>query len=261
MEWFFKKPIIGMLHLPALPGSPGYQNNFQESWSRIQEDASALLQGGVDGLMVENYFDLPFYPDSVPPVTVAHLAVVARKLKNEFQAPLGINVLRNDGVSALAIAKAVGAQFIRLNILTGSRLTDQGIISGKAHEILRYRKRIDAQSVKIFADICVKYSTALTERSVEAEVEETLHRSGADGLIVSGEATGKTVDRERLETVKKLSPEVPVWVGSGASEENIEELSQWADGFIIGSAFKKDLASPIEKEKVEILIKKVRQLP
>lgn len=260
MNFQNKKPILGMLHLGALPGSSNYQNRFEEICSRTFFDAEALLEGGVDGLVLENYFDLPFYPDTVPSVTVSHLAVIARKLKNNFKVPLGINVLRNDGMAALAIAKAVGAEWVRVNILTGARLTDQGIVSGKAHEILRYRKKIGADSVKIFADVSVKYSSSLSERTLEAEVEETLHRSGADGLIVSGEATGKPVDVERLKTVKKISSNTPVWLGSGVNEKNIEELTQWADGFIIGSAFKKELSAPVEKEKVEQIVKKARGL-
>lgn len=255
-----KKPIIGMLHLPALPGSPGYQGNWKRVVSFALEDAKSLHEGGVDALMLENYWDLPFYPDEVPQETVAHMAMIARCVRSEYQLPLGINVLRNDGVSALSIAQAVGADFIRINILTGARLTDQGIIEGKAHQLLRHRKRIGAEKVKIFADIAVKYSTPLTERTLKAEVEETLHRSGSDGLIVSGEATGKAVDLEVLQTVKELSKDTPVLVGSGVSLENIEVLFPWADGFIVGSSFKPDLESPIEKAKVKKFIDAMKRM-
>jgi len=260
MNFQNKKPIHGMIHLGALPGSPQYEMVIEQVWSRAIADAEALVQGGVDGLVIENYFDLPFFPDSVPAATVAHLAVIAKKIKNRFKVPLGINVLRNDPVSALGIAKATAADWVRVNILTGARLTDQGIVSGNAHEVLRFRRKIDAGAVKIFADVEVKYSSSLSERTLEAEVEETLHRSGADGLIVSGEATGKSVDRERLQRVKRLSPQGPVWLGSGVNAENIQELSQWADGFIIGSAFKKELSAPIEKQRVEQIVEKLKGL-
>ncbi|NBT58667.1 phosphorybosylanthranilate isomerase, partial [bacterium] len=160
---------------------------------------------------------------------------------------------------ALAIAKAAEADFIRVNILTGARLTDQGIIEGRAHEVLRFRKRIGAEHVKIFADISVKYSSALSERTLEAEVEETLHRSGADGLIVSGAGTGKPVDLERLKAVKKISQKQPVWLGSGVSTENIDQLSPFADGFIVGSSLKPSLEAPIEEKRVKELVERLRR--
>ena len=182
---------------------------------------------------------------------------MARELKKQFKLPLGINVLRNDGIGAIAVAHAAGADFVRVNILTGARLTDQGIISGNAHEILRFRKKIGASSVRIFADIAVKYSSPLTERTLKNEVEETLHRSGADGLIVSGEGTGKPVDIEKLKEVKKMSQSVPVWIGSGTTGENILELAPYADGFIIGSAFKSSLEAPINSKWVRQIVQKL----
>ena len=253
------KPIIGMLHAPALPGSSSYQDNLERVRSFLFRDAENLVRGGVHALMIENYWDLPFYPDSVPEVTVAHLSALARTIRNNFPVPLGINVLRNDGISALAIAHASGAHFVRINILTGARLTDQGIIEGKAHEVLRYRKKIGATSVKIFADIAVKYSSALTDRTLRNEVEETVHRSGADGLIVSGEATGKPVDIDRVREVKGLSEGKPVWVGSGTTQENILEIEPHADGFIVGTAFKPSIEAPIELKRVKALVEKLEK--
>jgi len=252
------KPIIGMLHAPALPGSPSYEGNLDSIRGFILKDAESLVNGGVQALMLENYGDLPFYPDSVPDITIAHLAAIARMIRKQFSIPLGINVLRNDGISALAIAHASGAQFVRINILTGARLTDQGIISGRAHEILRFRKKIGATSVKIFADVAVKYSTALTDRTIRNEVEETVHRSGADGLIVSGEGTGKPVDIDRVREVKSLSEGKPVWIGSGTTLENILDVEPHADGFIVGSAFKPSLEAPIDPKRVRALVETFR---
>ena len=251
------KPIIGMLHAPPLPGSPSYQGNLDVIRTFLLKDAETLVHGGVHALMLENYGDLPFYPDSVPDVTVAHLSALARAIRRSFPVPLGINVLRNDGISALAIAHASGAQFVRINILTGARLTDQGIIEGKAHEILRYRRKIGATSVKIFSDISVKYSSSLTDRTIRNEVEETVHRSGADGLIVSGEATGKPVDIDRVREVKGLSEGKPVWVGSGTSPENILDIEPHVDGFIVGTAFKSSIEAPIDSRRVKALVEKL----
>jgi len=251
--------MIGMLHAPALAGSPSYQGGWNKVLPFILKDAESLTRGGVDALMIENYGDLPFFPDCVPPETVAQLAVLARTVKKTFKLPLGINVLRNDGSAALAIAKASGADFIRVNILTGARLTDQGIIQGKAHELMRFRKKIDASHIQVFADVAVKYSSSLSERTLEAEVEETLHRSGADGLIVSGAGTGKPVDLERLKTVKKMASSTPVWIGSGVTVENIDELSPFADGFIVGSSLKPSLEAPIEEQRVKKLVERLRR--
>ncbi len=250
-----KKPVIGMLHAPALLGSPKYQKNRKAVVDFVLKDAETLLGGKVNGLLLENYWDMPFFPEEVPPETVAHLSLLARAIKNTFRAPLGINVLRNDARSALAIAKASGAEFIRVNILTGARLTDQGIIEGKAHEVFRYREQIGASGIKIFADIEVKSSWALANRTAEEEVSDTLKRAGADGLIVSGMSTGKPVDLKHLQLVKSLSPKTPVWIGSGVDQKNIKKLSHWADGFVVGSSLKPQIESPIEKNRVIELMK------
>jgi len=250
-----EKPVIGMLHAPALLGSPKYQKNRKAILDFVLKDAQTLHEGKVDGLLLENYGDMPFFSGKVPCETVAHLSLLARAVKNTFSIPLGINVLRNDAKSALAIAKVAGAQFIRVNILTGARLTDQGIIEGKAHEVFRYREQIGASHIKIFADISVKSSWSLANRTVEEEVSDTLKRAGADGLIVSGMSTGRPVDLKHLELVKSLSPKTPVWVGSGVDEKNIKTLSQWADGFIVGSSLKPQIESPVEESRVIELMK------
>src|SRR5262245_22264078 len=129
--------IIGMLHVPALPGSPQSRLKFSAILTWVLKDADALAAGAVDALLLENFGDVPFYPRRVPPHTVAFMTAIARELKRTFELPLGINVLRNDAESAIAIASAVPADFIRVNIHTGARVTDQGIIEGTAHETLR----------------------------------------------------------------------------------------------------------------------------
>jgi len=253
------KPVIGMLHAPALLGSPHFKNDLKKIVDFVLHDAETLARSKVDGLLIENYGDKPFFPNEVPQETVAHLSTLAREVKNRFSLPLGINVLRNDAKSALAIALASGAEFIRVNILTGARLTDQGILEGKAHEIFRYREQIGASHIKIFADISVKSSWALANRSIEEEVSDTLHRAGANGVIVSGMSTGKPVDLQQLQTVKNNSGPLPVWIGSGVTPENIGELSQWADGFIVGSSLKPNLEAPIEGARVRKLIEALQR--
>ena len=245
------KPVIGMLHVPALPGSPANALTFEEVRAWVLEDAGALVSGGVHGLMLENFGDVPFYPGRVPPHTVAFLAVLAAEVKARFALPLGINVLRNDGTSAMAVAAATGAAFIRVNVFTGARLTDQGIIQGAAHRLLRYR-RLLASAVLVLADVAVKHSAPLAARTLEEEVEETIGRGLADGIIVSGAATGKETRPEDLRAAKAAAGAAPVFAGSGADPGNVASLLAHADGIIAGTALKRDgrTTNPVDPARV-----------
>ena len=245
------KPIIGMLHAPALPGSPG--GRFTQRLAirdAVLLDAAALVEGGVHALMLENFGDAPFASGRVPAETVAAMTWLAGEIRNKFDVPLGINVLRNDGRSALAIAAAVGARFLRVNILSGARVTDQGVIEGIAHDLLRDRDRLGAD-VAIFADVDVKHSAPLVRRSLAEEVPELLERGGAEALIVTGTATGAAADPGLLAEVRSLAKPHPVFVGSGVTAENVHAFRD-ADGFIIGTAFKREgrVSDPVDAERV-----------
>jgi uncharacterized protein len=247
-EWStVAKPVIGMLHVPPLPGAPRFTGDLKTLADHVYRDADALAEGGVHGLMLENYGDLPFYPDRVPAWVVAHLTALASEVRRQFpQHPLGINVLRNDGRSALAVAHAAGAQFIRVNVLCGARVADQGILRGIAHELLRERALLRAQLViRIFADVDVKHSAPLAPRPLEDEVADTLHRGLADALIVSGSGTGRATDPGHVAAARAAAGgKAPVFVGSGVTARSMPEYLDHADGFIIGSAFKRD-ADPL----------------
>jgi len=247
-----KKPVIGMLHLPPLPLATNYANNLANLRDATLRDADALTTGGVHGLMLENFGDTPFYPGRVPVAVVVHMTAIAIEIKQRFpQLPLGINVLRNDGQSALAIAHAADAQFIRVNILCGARVTDQGLIQGIAHDLLRERTQLNATHIRIFADVDVKHSAPLAQRPIADEVDDTLHRGHADALIVSGAGTGKPTDPSKLSAVKSAAGAAPVFIGSGVTAETIPLLMQ-ADGFIVGTAFKRDgnPSNPVELDRV-----------
>jgi uncharacterized protein len=210
----------------------------------------------VHGLMLENFGDTPFFPGRVPPYVVAHLTAIAVEIRRRFSLPLGINVLRNDGLSALAVAHASGAEFIRVNILSGARLTDQGIIQGIAHNLLRERKLLGAERVRIFADVNVKHSTPLGDRPLAEEVADTIQRGGADAVIVSGHGTGQPTDEVELHQVHKAAGDTPVLVGSGVCSQTVDQLSKFADGYIVGSAIKQDglVTGPIDLVRVRELI-------
>src|SRR5437016_3410989 len=126
--------IIGMLHAPALPGSPRNELSLKAIVDWVLTDADALARGGVDAFMLENFGDLPFYPRRVPAHTISFMTTIGLEVKRGFKQPLGINVLRNDAESALAVAAAVSSEFIRVNIHSGARVTDQGLIEGRAHD-------------------------------------------------------------------------------------------------------------------------------
>src|SRR5256885_841159 len=174
------KIVIGMLHLPALPGAPMYSQSVASIREGLIRDAQILAEGGVHGLMMENFGDVPFYPDRVPAHVIAQMTALACEVRRKVDLPLGINVLRNDGRGALAVAHACGASFIRVNVLCGARVADQGLIQGIAHELLRERALLDAASIKIFADVDVKHSVALAERALEDEVDDLIKRALAD---------------------------------------------------------------------------------
>jgi membrane complex biogenesis BtpA family protein len=251
------KPIVGVIHLSPLIGSPQSTQPLREIRARALSDAGTLIDNGIDGVIVENYGDVPFYPASVEPHTVAALTLVANEIRERHpQTPIGLNVLRNDAKSAMAIATVTDANFIRVNVHTGGMLTDQGIIQGNAHETLRYRAILKSE-VKIFADIAVKHAVPLAPIDIRASAEDTYHRGLADTLIVTGTATGKSTDLGQLKTVKSTVPQASVFAGSGVTIDNLAEVLQYADGVIVGTSIKRDgvTTNGVDANRVSALIK------
>ncbi len=248
---FPTKPIIGMIHLEALPGSPAYAGNMRNVVKSALRDAETLEQGGVDGLMIENFFDAPFYKDQVMPETVAAMTAIITLIRQQTQLPLGVNVLRNDGLSAIAIATACECQFIRVNVLTWAMLTDQGIIEGKSAQIVRYRRQLLSDAL-IFADCLVKHAVPLAPQSMELVAMDTWERGGADALVVSGVATGKETDFEDVVAARQGAPNAPILVGSGVKPDSLEKLLSVADGVIVGTYFKEHgrVENPVDASRV-----------
>jgi uncharacterized protein len=256
-------PVLGMVHLASLPGAPGYDptsDDRAEIRARALEDARRLESGGIDGIVVENFGDAPFYPEDVPPHVVAELAAIATELTGAVDVPVGINVLRNDAAAALSVAAAAGADFIRVNVHVGTAATDQGVLEGRAHETLRLRDRIDAD-VAILADVHVKHATPVGDVDLRQATLETVERGRANGVIVSGPGTGAetaTGDTERVvETVSEHALDVPVFVGSGVTSETIDDcLAAGADGAIVGTALKEGevTTNPVSRERVAALV-------
>jgi len=231
-------PIIGVVHLLPLPASANWGGDLQAVIDRAEQEATALASGGVDAILIENFFDVPFAKDQADPATVSAMSLIVHRLMGMVTLPVGINVLRNDAHSALAIATCVGAQFIRVNILTGVMATDQGLIEGRAHALLRYRRELGSP-VKILADVLVKHAHPLSTPNLPIAVHDTIERGLADGIVLSGWATGQPPSVEDLELAKVAAGSTPVFVGSGATWGNVATLMKVADGVIVSSSLKR----------------------
>jgi len=253
------RPVVGMVHLPPLPGSPRFESR-EAVRSRARSDASALVEGGVDGLVIENYGDFPAHPEDVPEHTVAEMTAVAEGVLEALDCPVGVNVLRNDPLAALSVAAAVGADFVRVNVHDGVAVTDQGFLEGRAHETLRLRERIDARDVAILADAAVKHADGLRDRSLATEIEDLVCRGLADGIVVSGPGTGRDTPIERIReaasAIEDLDADPPLFVGSGVDPDSVEDVLEVADGVIVGTSLKEDgvTEAPVDPGRVRALV-------
>jgi membrane complex biogenesis BtpA family protein len=241
--------LVGVLHLPALPGSPRFAGDLAAISGAAGVEAAALEAAGFDGVIVENFGDAPFFPGRVDAVTVA--AMTACALAVRAAAPglaLGINVLRNDAESALAIAACSGAALVRVNVHSGARVTDQGVVEGRAHATLRLRRALDAGHVRLLCDVDVKHSAPLAARPIEEEAEEVAARGLADAVLVTGTGTGRGVATADLERVVR-AVHVPVLVASGATAETLPSLRA-AHGVIVGTALRRSgrAGDPVDAE-------------
>ena len=277
-----EKPVVGMVHLGPLPGAPKFDGDFDAVRDAALRDARRLESGGADALLVENFGDAPFYPDDVPKHVVASMTRVATEIRGEIDLPIGVNVLRNDAEAALSVAAAVDAHFVRVNVHSGARVTDQGIVEGQAHDTVRLRERLGAD-VAILADVDVKHSAPLArreaprrtsgeqtdprvaDRPLDAEaVAEPIERGLADALVVSGAGTGHAVDATQLAAAVAARDEAgldaPVFVGSGATPENVADLLEAADGVVVGTALKEggETTNPVSEERVAALVAAAR---
>ena len=255
-------PVIGVVHLFPLPTSARWKGKLKEVIARAEQEATALAAGGVDGIIIENFFDAPFSKDSVDPAVVSAMTLIVDGLKNMVMLPIGINVLRNDARSAMAIATCTDVQFIRVNVLTGVMATDQGLIEGKAHQLLKYRRELGSQ-VAILADVLVKHARPLGTPNLTTAVKDTIERGLADGVILSGWATGSPPTQEDLELASAAAGDTPVFIGSGANWENIPQLMQAADGVIVSSSLKRGgkISETIDPIRVSQFVEAAKSVP
>jgi len=248
------KLLLGVVHLKALPGSPGWRGDLDAVIEHAIADARAYERGGAHGLFIENFCDAPFTKGDVPPETVAAMAVAGRAVAEAVKIPTGFNVLRNDACSALALCAACNGSFIRVNVLTGAMLTDQGMIEGNAYEVMRCRAQL-CPGVQVFADVHVKHAVPLGDWSLEDAARDTLERGLADALIVSGQGTGLPTDPGDVERVRRVLPSAKILLGSGVNLKNISTYLPLADGFIVGTSLKigGKLSNPVDPKRVAAL--------
>lgn len=250
------RPVVGMVHLAPLPGAPGYQGDMARVLERAAADADVLAAAGMDGILVENFGDVPFYPGPVRPETVAALACAVTRVRAVAGTlPVGVNVLRNDPRGALAVAAATGAAFIRVNVHAGTMWTDQGPIVGSAPDTIRARDVL-APACAVLADVHVKHAVPPAGEDLCEAASNTWHRALADALVVSGSGTGSPTDPDRLQRVARAVPEAPVWVGSGVSPDTLADLWPNADGFIVGSWIEEggQAGAPVDPSRARQLV-------
>lgn len=254
--------LFGVLHLLPLPGAPRPGPGLEAVVARAVADAAVLAAAGFDGCVVENLGDAPFAAGRVSPHVGPMMTAVALAVRARFPAlALGINVLRNDGLTALGVAAAVGATFIRVNVLSGAAWTDQGLIEGEAHALLRARRELGLDgALAIAADVLVKHAVPAGERDIGVVAEETFGRGGADRLIVTGRATGAPTDLADVDRVRAAVPAAEVWIGSGLSVATAPALRGRCHGAIVGSALHEGgvLTAPLSLARAEALVAAAR---
>lgn len=242
-----------MIHLEPLPGAPGYGGSMDAILDRARTDTEALAAAGFDGIMVENFGDAPFFADDAPKVTIAAMTRAVAEVA-AIGLPTGVNVLRNDGLGALAVAAATGARFIRINVLSGTMYTDQGPIVGSAALVARAKRELCPETA-IMADVFVKHATPPAGLTLVDATNDLVERAGADAVIVSGAGTGAATSLDDLKAVADRS-HLPVFVGSGATAATIRDILAIGDGAIVGSDTKIDgiATNPVDPERAAAVV-------
>jgi uncharacterized protein len=257
-----EKIVVGVVHSKPLPSSPHYGGESMEKVYRFAvEEGLRYAEGGVDGLIVENHWDIPFAkPEDIGFETAAAMATMVDRVSREVGIPLGVNVLANGVECALAVAKSTDAVFVRANQWVNAYVANEGFVEGAASKATRYRAMIRAEDVRVFADVHVKHGShaIVADRSLEEQTRD-VEFFDADVLIATGQRTGGEPDLRQLEVIKEVA-DLPVLVGSGVTEGNAERILSIADGAIVASSLKEDgnWWSPVSIDRVKRLMEVVK---
>ena len=255
------KPVVGVIHVGALPGTPRGSQSVAELLKHAKEEARVYRECGLDGVIIENMHDVPYLKGEVGPEIVAAMTAIGVEVKNEFQSPVGIQILAGANIEAMAVAHAAGLDFIRAEGFAYAHVADEGLIEASAAKLLRFRKMIGAERIQVWTDVKKKHSAhAITADVSLGQTAETVEFMGADCVIVSGSVTGEAPQVADVEEAKSHC-HLPVFLGSGISAANIDQFSNEADGFIIGSYFKVDglWSNTIDPGRVTQLANKLRK--
>jgi membrane complex biogenesis BtpA family protein len=234
------KPVVGVIHVGALPGTPRSTQTVSELVMSARREAKIYREGGVDAVYIENMHDVPYLRSEVGPEIVAAMTAIGIEVKSECGLPVGIQILAGANVEAMAVAHAAGLDFIRAEGYAYAHVADEGLIQASAAKLLRYRRMIGAVNVQVWADVKKKHSAhAITADVSLGTTAHTVEFMGADCVIVTGNVTGEAPKiADVLEA--RTHCHLPVILGSGISEDNINEFYHESDGFIVGSSFKLD---------------------
>jgi len=257
-----KHPVIGMIHIHALPGTPNYKGDIGFIIEKALEEAKVYKAAGIDAIMLENMHDIPYQKNKVNAEITSMMTVLAHTIKQETQLPMGIQILAAANKEALATAKAAQLEFIRAEGFVFGHLADEGYIDSQAADLLRYRKQIDADNIAVFTDIKKKHSSHTLTSDVN--IVETAHAAEfflSDGIILTGGTTGSEANTFEIKLVNKQTT-IPVIIGSGLTMENVANYLPISDAMIVGSYFKKEgfWKNELDPKRIKEFMAKVRQL-
>ncbi len=255
-----KKPIIGMIHVSALTGTPRNNLSPEQIIEKALKEALIYQDNGLESVMIENMHDIPYLNSKVGHEISSIMAIIGHEIKHKTNLFCGIQILAGANKEAMAAAYSSGMDFIRAEGFVFGHLADEGYIDASAGELLRYRKQINAENVLVFTDIKKKHSShAITADLDIVETAKAAEFFLSDGIILTGKSTAEEADIKELKEVKKHL-QIPVLIGSGIKDTNISTFFNLADGFIIGSYFKKDglWQNPPDTERIKKLLDVVK---
>lgn len=256
------KPIIGVIHVGALPGTPASTQSVSEIISDAARAAAIYRDGGVDAIIIENMHDVPYLRGEVGPEIVAAMTLVGQAVKTESRLPTGVQILAGANIEAMAVAHAAGLDFIRAEGYVFAHVADEGWIESSAAKLLRYRKQIGADRIEVWTDVKKKHSAhAITADVSLGEMAEAVEFMRGNAVIVTGSTTGKAPLIEDVREAKSHC-RLPVVLGSGIDADNLADFYSTADGFIIGSYFKRDghWANSVDPRRIDNLVSLARKL-
>ncbi len=253
------KPVIGMIHVDALPGTPEYKGSIKAIIEKALKEAETYANAGIKVLMIENMHDVPYLKRHAGVEVTTVMSIILYEIKKRIEMPAGIQILAGANKEALAAANSAGADFIRAEGFVFSHIADEGMFNSDAGELLRYRKQIGAENILIFTDIKKKHSShAITDDVDVVETAKAAEFFLSDGVIITGISTGKEPNVEEIKKVK-ANVNIPVIAGSGITADNIHLYYEYCDAFIIGSYFKKDNKwfNTVDDKKIRLLLKNI----